>query len=125
MVSTDKQFTGILLHCYRVRSNWALFVAYGFMMRKFYWSLDKIKAYFQAQLKRFNNLTEENLSYLLEYELILKRDLKVEFTDLFDSTEPSLSSIERLLVNTVLNMGSMDQDFVKNRQDREDVTDEK
>lgn len=79
--SIDKEYTGMLIHCYKVRSNWALFVVYGYLMKQFYWSLDKCKAYFDVYLRRFNNLTEDNLSYLLEYELILRRDMKLEFTD--------------------------------------------
>jgi len=82
-------------------------------MKQFYWSLDKIKAYFQARLMRYNKLTEDNLSYLLEYELILKRDLDVPFTEIFKPEDKNLSELETLMVNTVINQGNLEDDFVK------------
>ena len=111
--SRDKQFTGLLVHCYKVTYNFAMFVGFGYVMRSFLWSMDKCKEFFKALAYGYSVLSEDCISFLEEYELILKRDLKLIFTDYFYQNYENMSPSEILLTNSIVNTGRLDKKYIK------------
>ena len=90
-----------------------MFVGFGYVMRSFLWSMDKCKEFFKALAYGYSVLSEDCISFLEEYELILKRDLKLIFTDYFYQNYENMSPSEILLTNSIVNTGRLDKKYIK------------